>query len=69
MAKKKRNMKLSKREENMFPFLVLSLEERLRLSGAVNLNNDYSFKKDGHYDIIQPSNKKDEKSRDNSREV
>lgn len=42
MSKKKSHKKHTTRELNSFPFLSISLEERLKLSGASKLNNKNS---------------------------
>jgi hypothetical protein len=37
--------------------ISLSIEERLKLSGAIDLRDNHTIEKDGHYMIIKPIDK------------
>lgn len=45
---------MSHREKNAFPYLEISLEERLKKSGAIDLNDNHTISEDGHYWTIKP---------------
>ena len=58
MTKKGQNIKHTHREMNSFPFLSLSLEERLKRSGALDLTNNHTIKSEANYWRINPIDKR-----------
>jgi hypothetical protein len=63
MTKKKEIKKLSNREKNAFPYLSMSLDERLQKSGAIDLSDNHIISEDGHYWTIRPIDKNKKKKR------
>jgi hypothetical protein len=49
MPKKKGNTKHTNREMNAFPFLSMSLKERLKKSGNIDLTNNHNIFENGDY--------------------
>lgn len=61
MTKKKGNKKHTNREINAFPFLSMSLNERLKKSEAIDLTNNHKISAEGDYWKIVPIDKSKKK--------
>jgi len=57
LNKKKDNTKITPRELNSFPYLNMTLQERLRLSGSIDLTDNFKIVSETHYIKITPLDK------------